>query len=181
MPKGNPQKAPLSSFEKGIRKRLSREKQAIEWIIGKYIVGVNSRWNSDNFPSTQLAKVVLNITGQSKSDFSSMHRLIREILMNWEKEKICDYVTTTKYAHCRKTKMIYYFPPEGLKKIKAMLIDRHLDLIKNWDLSNTGEELQPFMDNEDVMKTRENIIRILAFEILNFKNRIELSVSKFLT
>jgi hypothetical protein len=175
MPNDSTPKIPLSSFEKGIKKRLSREKQAIEWIIGKYIVGVNSKWNSDNFPSTQLAKVVLNVTGQPKREFSSMHRLIREILMNWEKEEICKYVTTTKYAHCRKTKMVYYFPPEGLKKIKEMLIDQHLDLIKNWDLLKN----ERFIDNEDVMKTRENIIRFLSFEILNFKNRIEDTISKF--
>jgi hypothetical protein len=174
MPNDKTPKIPLSSFEKGIKKRLSREKQAIEWIIGKYIIGVNSKWNSDNFPSTQLAKVVLNVTGQPKKDFSSMHRLVREILMDWEKG-ICNYVTTTKYAHCRKTKMVYYFPPEGLKKIKEMLIDQHLDLIKNWDLLKN----EMFVDDQDVMKTRENIIRILSFEILNFKNKIEDTISKF--
>lgn len=179
MPNDKTPKMQLSSFEKGIKKRLGREKQAIEWIIGKYIIGVNSKWNSDNFPSTQLAKVVLNVTGQPKRDFSSMHRLIREILMGWEKDEICKYITTTKYAHCRKTKMVYYFPSEGLKKIKEMLIDQHLDLIKNWDLVKNENELKLFVKDEDVMKTRENIIRLLSFEILNFKNRIEDTIAKF--
>jgi len=175
MPEENTQDSQLSSFEKGIKKRLSREKQAIEWIIGKYIIGVNSKWNSDNFPSTQLAKVVLNVTGQGKSDFSSMHRLIREILVDWQNTGFCEYVTTTKYAHCRKTKMVYYFPPAGLKKIKEILIDQHLDIIKNWEDGNW----ENYIDSTDVMKTRENIIKLMSFELLNLGNKIDESVSEY--
>jgi hypothetical protein len=165
----------LSSFEKGIKRRLGREKQLIEWIIGKYIIGVNSKWNSDNFPSTQLAKVVLNITGQSKRDFASIHRLVREILTEWEEKSFCQYVTTTKYAHCRKTKMVYYFHPDGLKKLKGILIDQHLNIFKTWE----DGEWEHYMDNADVMRTRENIIKIISFELLNFTNKIDDSVSEY--
>lgn len=165
----------LSSFEKGIKKRLSREKATLEWIIGKYIIGVNSKWNSDNFPSTQLTKVVLNITGQGKSEFSSMHRLIREILIVWQKNGFCQHVTTTKYAHCRKTKMVYYFPPDGLKKLKGILISQHLDIIKNWQEG----DLENYLDSIDVMKTRENIIKLMSFELLNFTSKIDESISEY--
>jgi len=175
MSEENTPKLRLSSFEKGIKKRLSRERDFFEWIIGKYIIGVNSKWNSDNFPSTQLAKVVLDITGQSKNDFSLTHRLIREILTGWEEKGFCQYVTTTKYAHCRKTKVVYYFHPEGLKKIKEMLIDQHLNIIKNWEQG----DWKNYMDLTDVMKTRENIIKIISFELLNFANKIDESVTEY--
>ncbi|NVM54136.1 MAG: hypothetical protein HWN66_10585 [Candidatus Helarchaeota archaeon] len=151
----------LSSFEKGIKRRLSKERQVIEWLMGEYIVGVNSKWHSDNFPSTQLTKVVLNITRRSKRDFSSTHRVIREILRDWENYGLCEYVTTTKYAHCRKTKMIYHFPPSGLKKIKEMIIDCHIDFIKNWD------KWEKYVRGENVMKTRENTMKLILFEYTN--------------
>jgi hypothetical protein len=148
----------LSSFEKGIKKRLSKERPIIEWVMGEYIVGVNSKWHSDNFPSTQLTKVVLSVTRRSKRDFSSTHRIIREILKDWESLEYCQYITTTKYSHCRKTKMIYHFPANGLKKIKEMIIDQHIDFIKNWD------KWQKYVKNDDVMKNRQDIIKLIVFE-----------------
>jgi len=160
----------LSSFEKGIKKRLGKEKPIIEWLMGEYIIGVNSKWHSDNFPSTQLAKVVLNITGRSKKDFSSTHRIIREILKEWEKKGFCEYVMTTKYAHCRKTKMIYHFPANGLKKIKEMIIDHHIDFIRKWD------QWKHYVNPEDVMKTRDNIINLILFE---YTNKIHKNISNY--
>ncbi|MHA1357853.1 MAG: hypothetical protein ACTSQI_03120 [Candidatus Helarchaeota archaeon] len=160
----------LSSFDKGIKKRLSKERPVIEWLMGEYIIGVNSKWHSDNFPSTQLTKVVLSITRRSKKDFSSTHRLIREILKDWESSGYCTYITTTKYAHCRKTKMIYHFPADGLKKIKEMIIDRHIEFIKNWN------KWQNYVRNGDVMKTRENIIKLIIFE---YAKKIEQNISNF--
>ncbi|HUY01095.1 MAG TPA: hypothetical protein VMV49_16165 [Candidatus Deferrimicrobium sp.] len=170
MPHENTPDSKLTSFEKGIKKRLSKERQLIEWIIGEYIIGVNSKWHSDNFPSTQLTKVVLNITGRSRRDFSSTHRLIREILKEWEDNGVCEYITTTKYAHCRKTKMIYHFPMNGLKKIKEMIIDHHIEFIKNWN------QWERYVNNEDVMKTRENIIKLLLFE---YNNKIRLRILSY--
>jgi hypothetical protein len=158
MAKGDNGNFKLGSFEKGIKRRLGKERPIIEWLIGEYIIGVNSKWHSDNFPSTQLAKVIINITGKNKGDFSSTHRLIREILKEWEQKGYCEYVTTTKYAHCKKTKMIFYFPAGGLQKIKAMIIDKHIDLIKNW------EDWKSYVRPDDVMKTREKIIDLILFE-----------------
>lgn len=158
MPLSDTPDSRLSSFEKGIKRRLSKERLIIEWLMGDYIIGVNSKWHSDNFPSTQLTKVVLNITRRSRREFSSTHRLIREILKDWEKQGLCEYITTTKYAHCRKTKMIYHFPSTGLKKIKEMIIDRHIDFIKNWD------KWERFVKPDDIMKTRENAIKLILFE-----------------
>jgi hypothetical protein len=157
----------LSSFEKGIKKRLSKEREVIEWIMGEYIVGVNSKWHSDNFPSTQLTKVVLNVTKRPRRDFSSTHRLVREILKEWDNSEICEYVTTTKYAHCRKTKMIYYFPTNGLKKIKEMIIEHHIEFIKNW------EKWESYVKMNDIMQTRDKIVELIQFE---FTHKIRMKI-----
>jgi len=168
MPSQDPE---LTSFEKGIKNRLSKERPIIEWLIGEFIIGVNSKWHSDNFPSTQLTKVVINITGRGKRDFSSTHRIIREILKDWGERGICQYIATTKYAHCRKTKMIYYFPENGMKKIKEMIIDRHIDFIKNWD------KWESYVNRKLVMKTREKIINFILFE---YTNKIQSNISNFI-
>lgn len=54
--------------------------------------------------------------------------------------------------------MIYHFPPIGLKKIKAMIIDLHIDLIKNWDV------WEQYVKSADVMKTRETTINLILFQ-----------------
>ncbi len=171
MPTQETPETELSSFEKGIKRRLSKERKIIEWLMAEYIIGVNSKWHSDVFPSTQLTKVVLNITRRSRSDFSSTHRLIREILKDWEKLGYAEYVTTTKYAHCRKTKMIYHFPMEGLRKLKELIIDRHIDFIKNW------EKWEKYVCGENVMQTRENTANLIMFE---YTNKIQENIEKFL-
>ena len=38
MPNQNSKNSKLTSFEKGIKKRLSKERLIIEWIIGEYII-----------------------------------------------------------------------------------------------------------------------------------------------
>ena len=161
--------ADLSSFEKGIKRRLSKERKIIEGLMAEYVVGVNSKWHSDNFPSTQLTKVVLNITRRGKKDFSSTHRLIREILKDWEKLDYTEYVTTTKYAHCRKTKMIYYFPANGLKKLKELIIDRHIEIIKDWD------KWESYVRGDNVMQTRDTTAKLIIFE---YTNKIRENIEK---
>ncbi|MHA1264237.1 MAG: hypothetical protein ACTSRS_03300 [Candidatus Helarchaeota archaeon] len=159
MPLKNIDEKQLSSFEKGIMRRLEKERKLLEWLMAEYIIGVNSKWHSDNFPSTQLAKVVLNVTNRSRREFSSIHRIIREILKDWEENRgFCRYITTTKYAHCRRTKNIYHFPSDGLKKMKELIIDKHIDFIKNW------EKWEQYVKEEGIMKTRNNTIQLILFE-----------------
>ncbi len=171
MPQPRPKDSDLSSFDKGIKRRLNKERPIIEWIKGEYIVGVNSKWHSDNFPSTQLTKVIISITGRNKRDFSSTHRLVREILKEWEEKGFCEYVTTTKYAHCRKTKMIYHFSSNGLKKVKEMIIDQHINFIKNWD---SWEDF--ISKDENIMKSRDKIIDLILFE---YNDKIRTNISTY--
>ena len=66
--------------------------------------------------------------------------------------------------------MIYYFPANGLKKIKEMIIDRHIDFIENWD------KWESYVRTGDVMKTREKIIDLILFE---YTNKIRTSILNY--
>lgn len=142
-----------SSLELGIIKKLKEEEGFIEWIIAEYVVGVNSKWHSYDFPSSQLAKMVLKILIRPNTKFSITHKIIKEILKKWENNEICLYITTTKYAHCRgKTKIIYRFTDSGIKKIKELIIEMVIISIKKEDT------LLLKLSDQRTMKTREKII-----------------------
>ena len=76
-----------SSFERGIDRKLEANFELLEWLTGEYIVSVNSKWSSNDFPSSQLAKMILKILEKGKTNFSVFHRLVKEILKQWEKDK----------------------------------------------------------------------------------------------
>ncbi|MHA1301660.1 MAG: hypothetical protein ACTSO9_19745 [Candidatus Helarchaeota archaeon] len=159
-----------SSLELGILKKLKEEEKFIEWIIAEYVVSVNSKWYSYEFPSSQLAKLVLKILNKPSTKFSITHRLVKEILKKWEKQEICIYITTTKYSHCRgKTKEIYRFTDSGFKRIKELIIDLIMDSIKRED-----SLLFKLSDNQKTMKTREKILEDFIFE---YEDKIESIVS----
>ncbi|NVM03221.1 MAG: hypothetical protein HWN67_12850 [Candidatus Helarchaeota archaeon] len=158
-----------SSIELGIINKLKKEEKFIEWIIAEYVVSVNSKWHSYDFPSSQLTKLVLKILNKPKTKFSINHRLVKEILKKWEKKGICIYVVATKYAHCRgKTKLIYRFTDNGLKKIKELIIDMIINSIKGDD------SLLLKLSEKEIMKTREKILDDFLFD---FQERIESLVS----
>jgi len=142
----------LCSYEKGIINKLNENQKIINILMAKYIVANNSKWNSNDFPSSQIAKVILKLL-KKDIHFPIMHRMVKEILKIWEKEKICKYITTTKFGHCRKTKDIYRFEDEGIKRLKEMLIHYNIDLIKGKE--NNAIDLKP---NEEIMKPRDNLI-----------------------
>ena len=87
-----------------------KELMAIENILETYVLSVHNKFNSDVFPSSQLTKVVmkeLKITNKNK--FRIYHAKIKEVLKTWEAKNYCELITTTHYAHCKKTKNIYQF------------------------------------------------------------------------
>lgn len=76
---------------------------------------------------------------------------------------MCTYLTTTKYAHCRKTKVIYRFDEEGFKKIKALIIDKNIQMIQENNLQMFNDLIQTKKD--DTMKSRETLINDFLSEM----------------
>ncbi|MHA1377787.1 MAG: hypothetical protein ACTSRG_05340 [Candidatus Helarchaeota archaeon] len=148
-----------SSLELGIFKKLKEEEKFFEWIIAQYVVSVNSKFYSYDFPSSQLTKLVLKILNKPKTKFSITHKMVKEILKKWEKSEICKYLTSTKYSRCRgKTKDIYRFTDSGFKKIKEMIIDIVINSITN------NDALLLKMSDQQTMKTRDRILEDFIFK-----------------
>ncbi|MFX0136241.1 MAG: hypothetical protein ACFFDN_21555, partial [Candidatus Hodarchaeota archaeon] len=125
--------------------------------------------SSNDFPSSQLAKLILKILKKPSSQFAITHTLVKKILQKWEQNGICKYITATKYAHCRgKTKIIYRFADDGLKKIKELIIEMIIDSIKE------DNSLLLKLSEKETMKTREKILDDFLFD---FQERIESLVS----
>ena len=149
-----------SSFETGILRKLEKNYELLEWLMGEYIVSVNSKWSSNDFPSSNLAKMILKLLKKGKTNFSVFHRLVKEILKRWEKENICKYITTTKYAHSRKTKMIFRFDSEGIDKLKEKVMEYTVILLERND-----ELFLEIIKAQQTMKTRQKIIDLILMDM----------------
>lgn len=166
---GKSTKKKKSSLELGIFKKLKEEERFLEWIIAEYVVSVNSKYFSYDFPSSQLTKLALKILNKPKTKFSIMHRMVKEILKKWEKQGICQFLTASKYSHCRgKTKEIYRFNDIGFKKIKELIIDMIINSIKSEDT------ILFRISDQQTMKTREKMLDDI---LLEYEDKIELIVS----
>ncbi|MEX2682873.1 MAG: hypothetical protein Q6373_014885 [Candidatus Sigynarchaeota archaeon] len=145
----------LSSYEKGINNLLNdiRKYEALIWA---YVLRVNSKFHSNEFPSTQITKIIMDKLNLEKTKFSLFHKVIRIILTRWEEKGICELVSNTRTSSARKTKEIYRFNDEGLEKIKAQFIDKCIeDIVKE---VNIEKDLQ-------VLKTRDRIIEDLTYKL----------------
>ncbi len=151
-----------SSFDTGISRKLEKNYELLEWLMGEYIVSVNSKWSSNDFPSSNLAKMILKLLKKEKTNFSVFHRLVKEVLMRWEKENICNYITTTKYAHSRKTKMIFRFNTEGINKLKEKIMEYTVILLERND-----ELFMEIIRDQQTMKTRQKIIDLILMDMEN--------------
>jgi hypothetical protein len=145
----------LSSYEKGINNLLNDIKK-YEALIWAYVLRVNSNFHSNEFPSTQITKIIMDKLGLEKTKFSLFHKVIRIILNRWKEKGICELVSNARTSGTRKTKEIYRFNDDGLEKIKAQFIDRCIeDIVKDVDVE---KDLQ-------VLKTRDKIIEDLTFKL----------------
>ncbi len=154
-----------SSYDKGVEKMLAYSKD-FEDIILEYICRVNAKFYSNVFPSTQLAKIIMNKLQAKKTSFPIIHKIVREILKRWEEKEVCEHVRTTKYSKSRsKTKEIYKFPDVGLAELKKRVISSSIDLIEKEDPSKFVEG--------NVMKTREEILDGFQREIEEFFDFME--------
>ncbi len=155
-----------SSYDKGVDEKILAYSKDFEDIILEYICRVNAKFFSNVFPSTQLAKIIMNKLQAKKTSFPIIHKIVREILKGWEEKEVCEHVRTTKYSKSRsKTKEIYKFPDLGLAELKKRLINSSIDLIEREDPSKFCED--------NVMKTREEILDGFQREIGEFFDFME--------
>ncbi|HME52493.1 MAG TPA: hypothetical protein VKM55_09770 [Candidatus Lokiarchaeia archaeon] len=148
------EKPEISSYEKGINNLLN-DMEKYEALIWAYVLRVNSNFHSNEFPTTQITKIIMAKLGLEKTKFSLFHKVIRIILNKWEETGICELVSNSQKKNARKTKEVYRFNDDGLEKIKARFIDKCIeDIIENVDVE---KDLQ-------VLKTRDKIIEDLMFK-----------------
>ncbi len=155
-----------SSYEKGVDEKMLAYSKEFEDIILEYICRVNAKFYSNVFPSTQLAKIIMNKLQAKKTSFPIIHKIVREILKRWEEKEVCEHVRTTKYSKSRsKTKEIYKFPDVGLVELKKRLINSSIELIEKEDPAKFCEG--------NVMKTRDDILNGFQREIEEFFDFME--------
>jgi len=140
-----------SSYQKGID-RLLLNKANFESLIIEYLLTVNSKYRSNMFPTPQIAKILLDKLKMKKTQFPILHKIVRTILAEWEKQNFCEYITTTKSGRNRRTKFIYRFNPDQIQFLKGRFITSSINQIEQ---EITNENKEPL---EDILKSRENIL-----------------------
>ena len=98
------------------KKRIELNEK-IESLMKDYVSDTNLKWNSDVFTSASIAKVMLKKIGGPKTQFRIIHKIVRDVLKDWETKSYCDHIETTHYAHCKKTKMIFQFNKYGFSHL----------------------------------------------------------------
>jgi DNA-binding PadR family transcriptional regulator len=139
----------ISSYQKGIN-RLFEHQDRFERVIIEYILSVNSKYGSNMFPTPQIAKIMLDKLQFKKTQFPIIHKIVRTILENWEKQGWVEYVTTTKSGRNRRTKFIYRFSPENLEVLKGRFIGSSITAI---------EQDMDIPTDKDMLRSREEILR----------------------
>jgi hypothetical protein len=151
---------PISSYQKGLN-RLLEHKEKFEKIIIEYLVSVNSKYNSNMFPTPQIAKIMLSKLVMKKTQFPILHKVVRTILADWKDLGWCEYVTTTKSGRNRRTKIIYKFSKENFDFLKGKLISSSI-------LEIEGEiKGDPNAPHDKIMKSRDNIVDDWMYEVQN--------------
>ncbi|MHA1819246.1 MAG: hypothetical protein ACTSU2_13390 [Promethearchaeota archaeon] len=137
----------VSSYQKGIN-RLMENRAGFEWIIANYLIDTRNKFKSEVFPTTQIAKIVVDKMGKKKTQYSIIHKVVREILNLWAQQGICELIDNTS-KNTKKTKRIYKFTPEGFSILKARVINFNIENIKG----NISEDFEP------KTRTREEILK----------------------
>lgn len=119
-------KKQISSYEKGIKKILEKS-DGFEWIIASYLVDTHDKFKSNVFPTTQVAKIVIDKLDKERTKFAVIHRIVREIFKNYEEEGLCEKL---ERGRSKKTKKIYKFTEYGFKVLKSKIINFNIENIK---------------------------------------------------
>jgi len=151
----------LSSYNKGIQNLLKNE-ELFDEIICEYVVRVNAKYYSTIFPSSQIAKIIMDKMDKEKTKFPIIHKVVREILNKWVDRDICKFVSE-KRKH--KIKTVVEFDQEGLNKLKRKILDFSIDKI--------NEGIKDLEIEVDSLKTRGDIFKEMELEIQDFFNFME--------
>jgi hypothetical protein len=152
-----------SSFLKGIDKLL--ENSAIfEREIVDYILSVNSKFHSNTFPTTQLAKILMNKLKFKQTQYPIIHKVIREIFKKWEDQDLCKYISTSKAGRNRRTKDIYKFTEEQINVLKAKRIDTSIAEISDETL-DPKKDIQQMLSRDEILKKIEEQVESLVSEM----------------
>ena len=149
---------PLSSYQKGIN-RLLQHQEKFERLILEYLLSVNSKYNSNMFPTPQVAKVLLSKLKMKKTQFPILHKIVRTIIGEWQEHGWCKFVSTSRSTKNRRTKSVYSFTPENIQFLKGRYISSSISKIE--------DEIQadPNVSVDNTMKTREVIMDDWEYKI----------------
>lgn len=84
-----------------------------------YINDIYSRWNSNIFPSSSLAKIIVKNLKESQKKYRIYHVIIKKVLDNWSKKGLCKLIGMTSLPSGKKTKFIYQFEMEKLQNFQT--------------------------------------------------------------
>lgn len=144
-----------SSYQKGIEKLLEK-KEGFEWIIASYLINTHNKFKSNVFPTTQIAKIVMNKMGKKKTQYPILHKIVREIFKIWTDEEICE-IARQKRRESKKTKMIYRITDYGFTVLKTKVIEFSIQNIEG----SISTEFEPST------RTREEILGDYLQDILD--------------
>ncbi|MHA1338730.1 MAG: hypothetical protein ACTSRZ_19620 [Promethearchaeota archaeon] len=125
----NDENKKISSYEKGV-KRLLENSDLFEWIIANYIIDTYNKFKSNVFPTTQIAKILLDKLNRKKTQYGIIHKVVREIFKIYEKEDICKKIKEGRRSAEKKTKIIYRITDYGIKILKSKLIGFNIKSIE---------------------------------------------------
>lgn len=146
----------VSSYQKGINKLL-KNKEIFEWIIANYMIDTHNKFKSNVFPTTQIAKVVMNKLGKKKTQFPILHKVVREIFSNyWLKEEICEVIDHSR-STSKKTKTVYRITDHGFSVLKSRVIGFQIQQIEG----TISTEFEPNI------RSREQLLTDYLLDVLD--------------
>ncbi len=160
----------VSSYQKGINNLLERHGEEFENIIAEYVLEVNNKYFSNQFPSTQICKILLKKLEKSQSKFSIFHKIVRKILKGWVNKDICKIVTK-KSGHGVKT--VVKFDEDGFQRLKQKIIEFSIKNIEEGieTGSKTGSNKEETLP--EGLKSRKQILKNIEMEIKDVFNVLE--------
>ncbi len=85
------------------------------------IIKLNTLYNTYVFTSSRIAREIANSKNIKPTFFPKIHKKIRDLLKEWAGQEICVFLSQTKLGHSRRTKAVYKFTDQGLRKLKKYL------------------------------------------------------------
>ena len=93
-------------------------KKIVEDQLYDYINDVHRRWNSNIFPSSSLAKVLIKNLHEPRKNYRKFHSMVKNVLNDWSKKGVCKLIRMTSLPSGKKTKYIYQFEMDKIQDIQ---------------------------------------------------------------